>query len=174
MASASKDWTYDRIQQLRDLWADGDTTEQIGRKMGITKNAVVGKAHRLRLEARPSPIRRMGVRPQKIQRQGKKPSLPLVAVCATTSVMSPVAPSGVAPPTSADVVRISQSPDRDGFTRSRADCCWPIGEPGKRDFRFCGDVVEPNRPYCGQHCSVAYVRKAERHHGHGEPAHARA
>src|SRR3954465_1422740 len=52
------DWTAEAIDQLRGLWAEGHSTAEIGRRMGVSKNAVVGKAHRLNLPARPSPIRR--------------------------------------------------------------------------------------------------------------------
>ncbi len=52
------DWTHEAIERLRALWAEGHSTAEIGRRMGVSKNAVVGKAHRLNLSARPSPIRR--------------------------------------------------------------------------------------------------------------------
>ncbi|MBR0684251.1 GcrA cell cycle regulator, partial [Roseomonas eburnea] len=52
------DWTTEAIERLKALWAEGHSTAEIGRRMGISKNAVVGKAHRLNLSARPSPIRR--------------------------------------------------------------------------------------------------------------------
>ncbi|WP_237214174.1 GcrA family cell cycle regulator, partial [Falsiroseomonas oryziterrae] len=52
------DWTPEAIERLKALWAEGHSTAEIGRRMGISKNAVVGKAHRLSLPARPSPIRR--------------------------------------------------------------------------------------------------------------------
>ena len=51
------DWTDQAVSTLRSYWADGHSTSEIGRRMGITKNAVVGKAHRLKLPTRPSPIR---------------------------------------------------------------------------------------------------------------------
>ena len=54
------EWTDDRIRKLRQLWSEGHSTAEIGRRMGISKNAVVGKAHRLDLPARPSPIRTGG------------------------------------------------------------------------------------------------------------------
>ena len=53
------DWTEDAITTLRQLWSEGLSTAEIGRRMGISKSAVVGKAHRLNLAARPSPIRRV-------------------------------------------------------------------------------------------------------------------
>jgi len=52
------DWTPEAIEALRGYWAEGHSTAEIGRRMGISKNAVVGKAHRLVLPPRPSPIRR--------------------------------------------------------------------------------------------------------------------
>lgn len=53
------DWTEDMISRIRALWAEGHSTAEIGRRMGVTKNAIVGKAHRLALPPRPSPIRKM-------------------------------------------------------------------------------------------------------------------
>ena len=51
------EWTDDTIRELRQLWSEGHSTAEIGRRIGISKNAVVGKAHRLDLPTRPSPIR---------------------------------------------------------------------------------------------------------------------
>ncbi|GBD57157.1 GcrA family cell cycle regulator [Gluconobacter wancherniae] len=56
------DWTDDTIARLRDLWSQGLSTAEIGRQLSITKNAVVGKAHRLGLPPRPSPIRNRPVK----------------------------------------------------------------------------------------------------------------
>ena len=64
------EWTAKAIDQLRALWAEGHSTAEIGRRMGITKNAIVGKAHRLDLPARPSPIR-------KAERGGDQPAAPV-------------------------------------------------------------------------------------------------
>lgn len=57
-------WTDDRIAKLKKLWTDGLTTGEIGKRLGVSKNAVVGKAHRLGLKGRPSPIRRAGTKPE--------------------------------------------------------------------------------------------------------------
>ena len=60
-------WTPERITQLTQLWKDGLSTAEIGRRIGVTNNAVVGKAHRLLLTPRPSPLKRKpGPRIQKI------------------------------------------------------------------------------------------------------------
>ena len=52
------EWAEETIVRLRTLWDEGLSTAEIGRRLGVSKNAVVGKAHRLDLPARPSPIRR--------------------------------------------------------------------------------------------------------------------
>src|SRR5277367_81445 len=52
------EWSDDAIRRLRQLWTEGHSTSEIGRRLGVSKNAVVGKAHRLDLPGRPSPIRR--------------------------------------------------------------------------------------------------------------------
>lgn len=51
-------WTDERIEELKSLWSEGLTTGEIGKRLGVSKNAVVGKAHRLGLKGRPSPIKR--------------------------------------------------------------------------------------------------------------------
>jgi GcrA cell cycle regulator len=51
-------WTPELIEQLDQLWHQGLSTAEIGRRLNISKNAVVGKAHRLHLTARPSPLKR--------------------------------------------------------------------------------------------------------------------
>ena len=112
----SYEWTADRISSLIAFWQEGHSTSIIGNKLGITKNAVVGKVHRLGLPKRGSPIK------QKI----KKP---------------------------AEVINLA---------KLRADMCvWPSGEPGTPDFRFCGDKVVPDKPYCLKHCKMAYVRPSK-------------
>jgi GcrA cell cycle regulator len=50
-------WTEERVAELGKLWAEGLSTAEIGRRLGLTKNAVVGKAHRLALSPRPSPLK---------------------------------------------------------------------------------------------------------------------
>jgi GcrA cell cycle regulator len=58
-------WTPERVAAVTRLWNEGLTTAEIGRMIGVSKNAVVGKAHRLQLPARPSPIKRgKSVRPK--------------------------------------------------------------------------------------------------------------
>ena len=167
MAGASRDWTPERIQHLRTLWAESHSTQEIGRKMGVSKNAIVGKAHRLNLPARPSPIKRQDPRPPALPRQGRKPSLPPLKILtlATTPVLAPK-PAVATLPFKAVVEPVRRPV---AYSHRTGSCCWPIGEPGRPGFRFCGDpVMAPNRPYCEDHCDLAYVKKTVRRRELGE------
>ena len=155
------DWTDDVIGRLKALWAEGHSTAEIGRRMGISKNAVVGKAHRLSLEARPSPIRRgvPGDAPKRpAARRVTGPTLPTMeAVASPVPVQHRPSPPPVvvAPPP------VLRAVGRSGGGRMVA-CCWPIGEPGTRTFRFCDDDSLPGKPYCATHAALAYVKIRDR------------
>ncbi len=138
------DWTDEVIAKLRQLWAEGLSTAEIGRRLNISKNAVVGKAHRLNLCPRPSPIRRMGADvPARTPapRRAQGPTLPPLSAAMGTPVPS--------------LRAIMPAPK----TSQRATpCCWPIGEPGKPSFHFCNGPALPSKPYCEAHAAIAYVR----------------
>jgi GcrA cell cycle regulator len=141
------EWTDEIIAKLRLLWAEGLSTAEIGRRLNISKNAVVGKAHRLNLPARPSPIRRGADGPARpaTPRRTQGPTLP------------PLAASFGAP---APVLRQVVSPPKSSFRET--PCCWPIGEPGKPSFHFCNAGSVPGKPYCEEHAAIAYVRVRDR------------
>ncbi len=144
------EWTDDVIGRLKALWLEGHSTAEIGRRMGISKNAVVGKAHRLNLAGRPSPIRRgpPGQRPRRAAvKRVTGPTLPTLAAAALRE-------AGPTPPPPAAPLRAV----RTGGGGRLIPCCWPIGEPGTRSFRFCDDESLPGKPYCAIHASRAYVR----------------
>jgi GcrA cell cycle regulator len=163
------DWTDDVISRLKALWAEGHSTAEIGRRMGVSKNAVVGKAHRLTLDARPSPIRR-GPPGEAPKRPAAKrvigPTLPTMETPAPQServperVPEPVMarPTPRPAPLQAPALR---AVSRSGGGRLVA-CCWPIGEPGTRSFRFCDDESLPGKPYCRTHAALAYVKIRDR------------
>ncbi|MGG5888572.1 GcrA family cell cycle regulator [Falsiroseomonas sp. HC035] len=162
------DWTAEAIERLRALWAEGHSTAEIGRRMGISKNAVVGKAHRLTLPARPSPIRREAlggaVQPVRatVRSNTAAPQAPTVNAVPAPSVAPATRAASVAQRPAAaaspqpSVVRAFP---RFGAARS---CCWPIGEPGTPDFRFCSAEATTGKPYCTQHAAVAYVKARDR------------
>ncbi|HEX5325131.1 MAG TPA: GcrA family cell cycle regulator [Acetobacteraceae bacterium] len=159
------EWTDEIILRLRALWDEGHSTAEIGRQLGMSKNAVVGKAHRLDLPARPSPIRRDGSAPRP-----RRPSVPRVAgptLPPLASTRTPGPSFTVPTPRPVAVRRVAAPAPRLQPVAPRPygrviTCCWPIGEPGTRSFRFCDDASVPGKPYCEQHASVAYVRIRDR------------
>jgi len=164
------DWTEEAIARLRALWDEGHSTAEIGRRMAVSKNAVVGKAHRLNLPARPSPIRRdpTGAPRVATPRRVTGPTLPpLPAETAVEREPAPVpAPRA---PSAAPVSAPSLASPRPAALRAvplshgrNVSCCWPIGEPGTKSFRFCDADATNGKPYCGEHAQLAYVRVRDR------------
>jgi len=154
MGVGSMDWSAEAIEQLRALWAEGHSTAEIGRRMGISKNAVVGKAHRLHLSARPSPIQRDAAASRPALVPAPRPSSPEAPRPVPVAVPAAAFPAP-RPAATPAVVR--------PFPRSGArTCCWPIGEPGTPEFRFCtADAMAP-KPYCLEHAAIAYVKARDR------------
>ena len=151
-------WTDARIDLLRTSWEQGMTASQIAEILGegVSRNAVIGKAHRLGLQARPSPV---------------KGGDAMIAEVVTESVAAPVA----VPPPPAPVVARAPLPIRKPKPASAAKpartslldlsekvCKWPIGHPGEPDFHFCGKPSATGFPYCMEHCAVAYQAQQPR------------
>jgi GcrA cell cycle regulator len=173
------EWADETIIRLRDLWSEGHSTAEIGRRLGVSKNAVVGKAHRLDLPARPSPIRREGEHPP--SRRGPPrpiagPTLPPLSsttlagpsLSGTSSAPLQSAPSLSLRPTVVPAPRPAPPPPRVVLAPPPRPygrvitCCWPIGEPGTKSFRFCDLESVPGKPYCEQHAQMAYVKVKDR------------
>lgn len=132
-------WTAERVAELSRLWESGYSASAIGKMLGVTKNAVVGKAHRMRLESRPSPIRRD--RRPRVRMRRRVPLL-------TRS--SDGQPSAPVPRPTRWILR------RDG---KGPGCLWPHGDPGDPDFHFCGATSVEGKPYCPDHCARAYITR---------------
>ena len=175
-------WDEETIRQLRELWTQGLSTAEIGRRLGVSKNAIVGKAHRLDLEARPSPIRRDAAKPI-TERSASFPRMagptlpPLASAGAAPIVVASTVQHLRAPPP-VDVRPMVPAPIRPVAVmpaprpvmqsapfqarRSAPSCCWPMGDPGTKAFRFCDDTSVPGKPYCDEHAKLAYVRIRDR------------
>lgn len=164
------EWNEAIITELRSLWAEGHSTAEIGRRLGISKNAVVGKAHRLDLSARPSPIRRTE-RPEGTVAPAPRMTGPTLAPLPSASITTAEPPTVSAAPQPAAITPEPQSrpaPPRrltavapNPATRASA-CCWPMGEPGKPGFHFCDAAAIGGKPYCAEHAQLAYVRIRDR------------
>jgi GcrA cell cycle regulator len=121
-------WTEERIALLKGLWDKGLSASQIAGELGegVTRNAVIGKAHRMGLSSRPSPVK------------GE-----------AGTAAAPQVKRAPAPPKKEQVkVTLLDLTER--------MCKWPIGHPGEPDFQFCGKPSLPTFPYCADHCAQAY------------------
>ncbi len=150
------DWTNERVEELRRLWGQGQTASRIADLLGgVTRNAVIGKAHRLGLRGRPSPIRRdetgAVARPAPVPRVSVPAPQPVKAAELPPVEVTRSAPLSPAASTQSKVASA-------GGMRS---CSWPMGDPKQAGFHFCGDEAVAGRPYCATHCGMAYQRKAE-------------
>ena len=161
------EWTDTTLDRLRTLWDEGHSTAEIGRRMGVSKNAVVGKAHRLNLSPRPSPIR--PANPSACKRPPARRPVPKLAdIMPIMSAAQPVAasvmhaaPAASLLATAAPVTVTSDAPRpaQEGRTHP---CCWPIGDPGTPAFRFCDADAPLGKPYCMEHASLAYTKARHR------------
>ena len=108
-------WTDERIDQLKQMWERGMTASQIAEELGgVSRNAVIGKAHRLGLQARPSPVKATDPAPKAAPAQPRKPA-PVESVTAQSAPRAPAKPKEKPAPTPVAEAR-SPLPDADGAT----------------------------------------------------------
>ena len=138
-------WDENNVTRLRELWDQGLPTAQIGKLLGFTKNAVVGKAHRIGLERRPSPIRRTAVKPDR--KKARSPVMPKLNFESKEENI-PLKQESLS----------FQPVVKNLFVKSdKRGCEWPQGHPDEMDFHFCGKERFEDKPYCLDHCAIAYV-----------------
>jgi GcrA cell cycle regulator len=157
-------WTDERVELLKKLWSEGLSASAIAAELGgVTRNAVIGKVHRLGLSGRakaPAP------QPQRRPKPTRVPSHPMrttpafvrgnTALAADLSPSVAVDPEVTPAPKHAQDVVIPLS-ERVTIMELREQMCrWPLGDPGREDFRFCGTKVGPGGPYCAHHAAIAY------------------
>ena len=142
-------WDESNVSKLRELWDQGLPTTQIGKLVGFTKNAVVGKAHRIGLERRPSPIRRTAVKPDR--KKARSPIIPKLNFEVAEVVKDEAKEKPIVHQNFQPVVK-------NLFTKNtKRGCEWPEGHPDESDFKFCGKERFEEKPYCIEHCAIAYV-----------------
>lgn len=160
------EWTEQRIEMLRRLWGQGQTASQIAAALGgVTRNAVIGKAHRLGLTGRPSPIKRDAAGGDAPKR---RPAARRIAMAPQPKPMMSMQRSNANPPQSEAAPPAPPAPQERtrSYQAQRTQsggkaCSWPVGDPKQPGFHFCGEPAEAGRPYCGTHCQQAYQRKSE-------------
>lgn len=127
-------WTKERTAQFRKLHAEGLSFGRIAARLGVTREACAGKAHRMGLS-------KDNVRSRpKVER--KRPWMPVL-----DSVELPPMPNGA---------NISTAQRCTLLQLTSGVCKWPFGEPQSPDFFFCGADAVGGKPYCANHCRVAY------------------
>jgi GcrA cell cycle regulator len=138
-------WTAERDAQLRALWTQEDprlSTREIAERLGLTKNAAVSRAHRLRLPGRPSPILPPVVKPD-----GAAVPRRFDARRAATL---PPAPAAVAPVVPALPARLLGS-------RPGRACRYIAGQPAGLATVYCDAPTQRGSSYCPHHHAICYV-----------------
>jgi GcrA cell cycle regulator len=156
-------WTDERIELLKAHWEAGMTASQIAEALGegVSRNAVIGKAHRLGLEPRPSPVK-VSEAVEAVLGAVAAAAEGLIdgvvgALAAAPAKAPPKRPVRAAPPAKpAKPVRTTL------LDLSEKVCKWPIGHPGETDFHFCGKPAQASFPYCTDHCAIAYQAQLPR------------
>lgn len=151
-------WTPDLIKELKRLWNKGLTTVEIGNRIGMSKNAVVGKAHRLGLEGRPSPIKRDKKKEHVVAAPTSKkaPIAKKEKVTATSSILPPEPAFEPEPIVEKAVSKKKKHKGVQLVDLKPNSCRWPEGDPKDPDFCFCGQECAPGKIYCEEHCAIAY------------------
>ena len=173
-------WTDERVETLKKLWADGLSASQIAAQLGgVSRNAVIGKVHRLKLSGRAKSVSSGAPK-------GKRSSAPRASsprgggysggggggsnrtmTTVTHAVGATVMKNEVVSYREADLRPIEDivvpiSKHLTLVELSENTCKWPQGDPLSEDFHFCGHHSEENSPYCKYHAKLAFQPSSER------------
>jgi GcrA cell cycle regulator len=166
-------WTEQKIQMLKDMWGHHSASEIAEHIGGLTRNAVIGKAHRLKLSAQKSAetpgtglqCATGGMGTIKSSHKRMLRHLPLSPTPTTAASMRVL-------PSARDIFRslegIGGAVRSEGIAMTKAGdrhCRWPVGDPRSPDFRFCGCPAHEGLPYCVDHARVAYQNVSKRTRG---------
>lgn len=172
-------WTDERVDLLKKMWTDGKSASQIAKELGgVTRNAVIGKVHRLGLSNRAAaPAKSDGDKAAEKpapKARAKKPAKPAAkpaadakpaAVPATRKTIVPAgqplppqpSQSEISAEALANLAEIEKKSNRlHLMDLTERTCKWPIGDPATEEFWFCGLSVQTGKPYCEAHVAVAF------------------
>ena len=148
-------WTDEKVEKLKELWTKGHTASQIAEVLGnTTRNAVIGKAHRLNLEARAPSKQSGGALSSRDNRQIKRNPAPTSRKAKFQSIL----------------LDKNFEPENPKSLENLTDetCKWPIGHPNEEKFYFCGRKPENDFPYCKLHVLYAFQPKNQKEDDLGE------
>jgi GcrA cell cycle regulator len=185
-------WTDERVELLKKMWSDGQSASQIAKELGgVTRNAVIGKVHRLGLSNRtagappskPEPVapkaKPMAAKPEAKPKPAPKTEAarPQAAAPETKSAVParrqiipagqplPPQPSAneISPEALAKVNEVEKKAKKISLMElTERTCKWPVGDPATPDFWFCGLPVQAGKPYCEAHVGVAFQPMSSR------------
>ncbi len=171
-------WTDERVEKLKRLWAEGLSASQIAAQLGgVSRNAVIGKVHRLNLPGRAKAGgSSSAARPAKRPAQTPRPAAFQNRPAANTSARTVTRTAGATAlkeeieVEAYEEVEVRRSLNvvvpisrRLALTElTERTCKWPIGDPMKDDFHFCGCEIADSAPYCTYHAKLAYQPVSER------------
>ncbi len=160
-ATTTTTWTAERVEQLRSFVVSGLTCSQIAAEIGVTRNAVIGKIHRLGLSperpaAAPAPARSCPQRARQPRRLAHRHMLRLIHAEAPR----------VADGASAETDSVDSAQRCSLLELTQGKCRWPLGDgvsnSGAADFVFCGNETAAGFSYCAGHARMAYRLSARR------------
>jgi len=171
-------WNDERVEMLKKLWAEGLSASQIAGRLGnVTRNAVIGKVHRLGLSGRATTSRMKSMRPRPranaagvvgsnaLAKRNGKSRFGASGNSAVRALYQPDAEPYVSP---VEELVIPLAERRSIQTLTECSCRWPIGDPQLADFHFCGKDKVMGLPYCEFHARRAFQppqpRRREREH----------
>jgi GcrA cell cycle regulator len=163
-------WTDERVELLKKLWAEGLSASQIANQLGgVSRNAVIGKVHRLKLSGRgrtssSTPRPKKTAAPGGGSRGSSRAPRQVTTPNGATALQAhfDAEPDLRAEPRPADNVVIPIPLKLKLVELSERTCKWPIGDPLAEDFAFCGNDVGECGPDCTYHSRLAYQPAAER------------
>lgn len=167
-------WTDKMVEDLKVMWTQGLTTGEIGKRLGVSKNSIVGKVHRLQLDARPSPIKKKEDPAALVQQEILVKSEEKVEEKVEEKAIKKVASPKAKKTSSAKkefIENVSRSEPKQTRIYGRPvkltdldnhTCRWPVGDPKDDGFRFCGKKVRVGSTYCEEHSAIAYVKPTKK------------
>ncbi|MDJ0823468.1 MAG: GcrA family cell cycle regulator [Paracoccaceae bacterium] len=185
-------WTDERVELLKKMWGEGQSASQIAKELGgVTRNAVIGKVHRLGLSNRAGAAPAGGETKAKAKAEPKaKPQKTKVKTEAAPAAPAPepaaaeapkplpprkqIIPAGqplppqpsaneISPEALAKVSEVEKKAKKLSLMElTERTCKWPVGDPATDDFWFCGLPVQQGKPYCEAHVGVAFQPMSSR------------
>ena len=179
-------WTDERVELLKKMWSEGQSASQIAKELGgVTRNAVIGKVHRLGLSNRTgaAPVKPMKEKEKPAKAAGvaeapapkaepvaeaapvERPSVPARKPIIPAGQPLPPQPSAneISPEALANVREVEKKSKKISLMElTERTCKWPVGDPATDDFWFCGLPVQQGKPYCEAHVGVAFQPMSSR------------